>query len=323
MRHRIAAAMVAVVAIAMLGLTATPASAATDGDWTLYPPIVSTYQAQTLQPVNNNGSSNYAASTTDSIPLRFTLFRKTQTPVRFQSIFSDNPGNTADDFSFLSFSPSAPMTFADITNLSAVFSYTQGQSNAGSLRWEIDTPLGNLQIYYGDPPAWTGTGGTGVNMIGLPDLRYDTSQFLGGQFFDTYADALTLMGNLPIDDAALVLDSGWTANGDQRVFLTSATVNDNTWQKGKFHVTAPMPGPATFQITKLDSTPRKQTVNETETVPTTDTSGVYRVVEDGTVSPYPFYEYDISVPSLTGRGTYKMTITLGTQQIGSAKFDLI
>ena len=49
-------------------------------------------------------------------------------------------------------------------------------------------------------------------MINLADLRYDTSQ-VGGTFYDTYANAMTLVGDMAIIRASLVLDSGWA--GDQ------------------------------------------------------------------------------------------------------------
>ena len=82
-----------------------------------------------------------------------------------------------------------------------------------------------LFIYYGDYPNFTDcttNSQTGANMIGLSDLRYDTSQYPGGTFYDTYAHAQALMGNLPITRVSLVLDGGWA--GDQRLTLTSATV---------------------------------------------------------------------------------------------------
>ena len=45
--------------------------------------------------------------------------------------------------------------------------------------------------------------------------------------YDTYANAQALMGGLQITRVSLVLDSGWA--GDQRVNLTSATVNTDTF----------------------------------------------------------------------------------------------
>jgi len=306
----------------VLGLAGSASATAetTQGNWDLYPAITSTYQAQVLQPLNNDGSSNISSDTTGVIPVRFTLYRQTQSPVVFQSINSDNPGNTANDYSYLSFSPSAPMTFGDITNLSADFAFTQGQSIGGSMRWEIGTPDGNLFIYYGTAPNWTGTGGSGDNMIGQGDLRYDTSQFAGGSYSDTYAHAVTLLGSATVNYAEIVLDSGW-AQGDQQVSLTSATVNNNTWLKGKFHVTD-LPTPGTFRVVKKDSTPRGA-VNEVLTVTGTDTGSSYRVSDaPSSYSAYPAYEYNLPVSSLDGPGTYKLTIKIGGHQVGSAKFDL-
>ncbi len=60
------------------------------------------------------------------------------------------------------------------------------------------------------------------NMISMTDLRYDTSQYPGGTFYDNYAHAKALVGTSPIIRVSLVLDAGW--DGDQRLTLTSATV---------------------------------------------------------------------------------------------------
>ena len=60
---------------------------------------------------------------------------------------------------------------------------------------------------------------SGTNMIGLTDLRYDTSQ-IGGTFYDTYANAVDLINGdsgtpaLNVVSVSLNLDSGWLA--DQR-----------------------------------------------------------------------------------------------------------
>jgi hypothetical protein len=316
MRKRVISMIVATVAMTMLGLVATPASATTSGDWTLYPSLTSTYQAQVLQPVNNDGTSNWSVNTEGSIPIRFTLFRQTQTPVVFQSIGSDE--STTNDYSYLSFAPASPTSFGDITNLTADFTFSLGSSHGGALRWDIGTSAGSLHVYYGVGPNWTGTGGSGVNMIGQPDLRYDTSGIAGGSFYDTYVHAVELLGTTNVNYAALVLDGGWQA--DQRVSLKSATVNDNTWTKGKFHVTD-LPASAVFHVAKKDSTPRAA-INDTMSVSPPDTSGVYRVNGDPSYSDYPAYEYNLSVPSLNGTGTYKLTIKIGGQQVGSAKFDI-
>ena len=118
------------------------------------------------------------------------------------------------------------MTFNDIAELSAVYAFTDGNCHGGALRWQVRTDANHaLFIYYGDSPNFTDcttNSQTGANMIGLQDLRYDTSQYTGGTFYDTYAHALELMGNLPITRVSLMLDGGW--GGDQRLTLTSAKV---------------------------------------------------------------------------------------------------
>ena len=111
---------------------------------------------------------------------------------------------------------------------------------AGALCWlngrEIGrTPLSVDFIYYGDYPSFTDcTTNTqsGANMVGLSDLRYDTSQYSGGTFYDTYAHAQALVGTSPIIRVSLVIDSGWqnAPNGDQRLTVSNTTVNDNVYQ---------------------------------------------------------------------------------------------
>jgi hypothetical protein len=162
--------------------------------------------------------------------------------VIFQSIGSDS--DTNNDYSFLSLTPSSTITFADINNLTAVYNFTTGDCHGGSLRWQVRTDASHvLYIYYGVSPQFGngGTGGctttssgganqTGLNLLAQPGLRFDTSQY-GGTFYDTYANAVALMGSLQISRVSLVLDSGWqdAPNGDQILTLTNATVNTNTF----------------------------------------------------------------------------------------------
>jgi len=53
-------------------------------------------------------------------------------------------------------------------------------------------------------------------------LRYDTSQ-VGGTFYDSYANAQTLVGTLNALRASLVIDSGWFA-GDQTLNISNVTL---------------------------------------------------------------------------------------------------
>ena len=69
-----------------------------------------------------------------------------------------------------------------------------------------------LFIYHGDAPNFTESmtnNQSGVNMVGLSDLRYDTSQNPGGNVLDTYAHALEVIDrDTPVTRVSLVLDGG-------------------------------------------------------------------------------------------------------------------
>ena len=85
-------------------------------------------------------------------------------------------------------------------------------------------------VYYGAAPNFADTAAdqSGDNMLDKTDVRFDTSQYAGGTFYDTWAHAKTLVGETtPVTSVSLVLDSGW--GGNQVVDLTSATVNGNTF----------------------------------------------------------------------------------------------
>lgn len=52
--------------------------------------------------------------------------------------------------------------------LSADFTWETGQNHTGSMCWIINTPDGNVWVYYGDivgTGVYTGTSGSGANMI--------------------------------------------------------------------------------------------------------------------------------------------------------------
>ena len=82
-------------------------------------------------------------------------------------------------------------------------------------------------------------------MVGLSDLRYDTSQYPGGNFYDTYAHALEVIGrDTSVTKVSLVLDGGWA--GSQRATVSNITVNDNVYQwnaggNGEFAPTCDLP----------------------------------------------------------------------------------
>jgi hypothetical protein len=165
----------------------------------------------------------------------------------------------------------------------------------------------SLFIYYGESPNLTDcttNSQSGVNMIGQSDLRYDTSQYPGGSFYDTYAHAVELMGSQPIIRVSLVLDSYW-AGGDQRATISNTTVNDteydfNTGGSGTFAPTCDLPN-ATIEVGKGDSTANGDINEDAVQRSLADSGNHFRIVDCK-------YQYILSIPSLNGAGTYRVTI---------------
>jgi hypothetical protein len=332
-------------ALIAAGLMVSTASAATTtGTWTQYPTGTAVYEAQVQQPINTANTSNWNSKSKGAIPVMFSLSSGTGSAV-FQSIYSDQnfviPPYTgtgpcgfgtatvnANDCAYMSFSPSPSLTFSQITDLHATYNFATGDCHGGSLRWEIDTAQGNLFIYYGAGPNFTDcttSNQSGVNMIQQTDARFDTSQIAGGTFYDTYTHALSLIGNTQIQDAALVLDSGW--GGDQILTAgTTATVNDNTqtWNSGGTGIVAPtcnLPA-ATIQVGKTDPVADGQLNEEPVQSSLADSGNAFRVVDCK-------YQYILSIPSLASSGTYYVEIKIGGVRVptpaspgGSVKFDL-
>jgi hypothetical protein len=312
--RRLTAVAGALVCAAAIGAAAW---AATSGNWTTYPGQAATYETAVQQPINADGSSNFKANGKAVIPIKFAL-KQGLGEFRFESIFSDL--GTDNDASFASFTPSTTLLFKDLTNLVANYAFTLGNCHGGSLRWSVRvSATQSVFIYYGDYPNFTEcktTSQTGVNMIGLPDLRYDTSQIAGGTFYDSYTHALELVGDLPIVRASLVLDSGWA--GDQRLTLTSATVNDNTFTPqapSALTQTCDLPSNATIKITKTAGVASGD-VNEPLTIQPNDSDGVFRVVDCKLM-------YNLATSSLSGVGTYRVSVVVnGVEASTPALFDL-
>ena len=290
-----------------------------NGTWEAYPGQSATYSAAVQPPINADGSSNFKANGRAVIPVKFALSQGTG-PFVFASIYSDtSPDN---DYSYLSFTPNSTFTFNNITQLKAVYAFTQGNCHGGALRWSVRTsPTQSVFIYYGDYPSFgdcTTNSQSGTNMIGLSDLRYDTSQYPGGTFYDSYAHAQTLIGTSPIIRVSLVLDGGWA--GDQVVNLTSATVATGTFSDT---FTVPSPTPLTaicptqqalIGITKVSTSPTGD-VNEPMTIQPQDNDGIYRIVDCK-------YMYNLATSSLMGAGTYDVYATIDGTTFHVATFDL-
>jgi hypothetical protein len=110
------------------------------------------------QPINADGSSNFKANGNAVIPIKLGLASGSG-PFVFESIGSNS--STPDDISYVSFTPSSPLTFSEITELSAVYEFTLGDCHGGSLRWQVRTsPTQAVFIYYGTHPQF-GNGAVG------------------------------------------------------------------------------------------------------------------------------------------------------------------
>jgi hypothetical protein len=311
-----------IAVLLVAGLLVTPALASTvttpNGTWEAYPGQAASYGAAIQQPINADGSSNFKANGKAVIPVKFALSQGLGAFV-FESILSDSsPDN---DYSFVSFTPSSPVLFNQITELSSVYAFTLGNCHGGSLRWSVRvSPTQSVFIYYGDYPNFTDcttNSQSGTNMISLADLRYDTSQ-VGGTFYDNYAGAIALVGNMQIIRASLVLDSGWA--GDQRVTLTSATFktaafSDTFVPSPPSALTATCPTQAaSIRITKVDGLPSGD-VNEPLSIQPQDNNSLFRIVDCK-------YMYNLATSSLSGVGTYTVYATIDSTTFTVATFDL-
>jgi hypothetical protein len=258
-------------------------------------------------------------------------------PAAFESIGSDT--NTDNDFAYVSFAPSpSSIVVNDIAILQTDYNFTLGDCHGGSLRWQVRTSATQaMYIYYGTPPEFGngGVGGctpaspggvdqSGVNMIGQLDLRYDTSQYPGGTFYDSYAHAMTLIGTTPVIRASLVIDSGW--GGDQRLNVSNTFVNDNEYDfvsatGGDFTPTCDLPA-ARIEVGKSDPVVDGAINEQPVQGSIADDGNLFRVVDCK-------YQFILSIPSLQGSGTYRVEIKIDGTSVptpgspgGKVKFDL-
>lgn len=133
--------------------------------------------------------------------------------------------------------PGDPWEFQDIWWLSTDFDVTDDDCFGGSPRFavRIDTDGNgiadaNVHIYLGPVPNFSGcpTGWqVGTNLIGISETRYDLTQ-VGGTFYDTYANAVTLVGTKTVTRVLLIVDSGWGfGDGEQTILVDNVTVNEH------------------------------------------------------------------------------------------------
>jgi hypothetical protein len=306
-----------------------------NGTWTAYPGQSAVYQTAVQQPINTDGSSNFKANGKAVIPIKMKLSQGLGA-FAFQSVLSN--ASNADDYSYLNWTPTAPITFADITSLIATYNFTDGDCAGGSLRWTLTLNDGGvwkrLDIHYqpganGISQQTCAAGTSGANMIGSSDTIYVTQQFNDTHSFpsaynNNYADTVSQLGSLPVRGMTLIVDSGWGANGDQVVNLANATVSvggsspyTEAFTPQPASATTPTcpTAPASVQITKTDGAPTGA-VNEPVTIQPQDTNNMFRIVDC-------MYMYNLATSSLSGAGTYQVTAVIGgVPASGPAVFDL-
>jgi hypothetical protein len=325
--------------------TRTFAQTSTAGTWTHFPEQTTQYTVSVRAPIKLNGSSQF--NTGSIIPLRFNLFGALNS-LRFESVWSDDfpegqEGNFDNQFAFVSFKPASAITFNDVHTLKANYEFTEGNCGGGSLRWSITFDINNdnanddpedptdgtandrsVFIYYGGYPNFDectlgANDQSGVNMLEFTDLRFDTSQ-VGGTFYDSYANAQSLVAGLTIASVSLAVDSGWRQNElgeflDQRVDLASAEVNGNVF--------VPLSG----DVAQICANLPTASINIVEDVNGTveNPASVQQKFEDtvfGTSNDCT-YSYNLSSNSLFGPGQYAAFVVINGQALQTpARFKL-
>jgi hypothetical protein len=301
--------------VMLLGTGVAQASTQPLGDnWTLDSPSNSTtsYTAQIQQPINPDGSSTWPAKR-GVLPVQFKLTKSTSSEVTFESIYSD--ADPSNDYSSLTYSPSG-LTIENLTVLKAHYSWLQGTPHGGSLRWTVNTDLGNLHVYYGNNPNFVDESlatGSGVNLLDAPavnDLRFDTSGIAGGTFYDSWNHAKQLLAGQNINWVSLVVDSGW--GGDQKLNVVDATVNESTKTMPVSTYSAPVQTnepDATVEVVRYNDGVAETIATETLSSAQGDTGGVFRKV-DGK------YIYNLKAETL-GKGGFKVYMVIDGQRVDS------
>jgi hypothetical protein len=320
---------------------------------TTLPPTVS-YSATVQQPINAPGQiPSVFSNKTRTIPVKYAMTKCTAPggtadhyPGLLQSDSTLDPGvvpgaNSDVGASNLNWSPpsGANLTVGEITSLMAHFQWQQGQNQAGSMRWTINTNLGNVDVYYGEPfNTGAGTVDSGTNMItdaNLPSsnpARVDT--WTGGNInYDTWFNNVTLnptVANEPVNWIGLIVDSGFA--GPEAVQLTDASIStsvtpDTTYTPGD--TTTPGGSPTCAPDTtdnfwlylykSSGATPAAQ-IDETLIDNTQgDTGGQFRLVNG-------FYMYNLplsQLPDLTASYTIGISPhSDGSNPVGQVTFGL-
>ncbi len=217
------------------------------------------------------------------------------------------------------YTPTTAMTLSDITSLSAVYTFTTGDCQAGSLRWEIGTPSGSVYVYFYNPNSPTSpvckdaNNRSGVNLLTLGGNAEALNLGASVQY-DSWANVVAAYPNVAVDWIGVVVDSG---PPDEVVNLSSATINGtNTFTPdpaGAMTTVCPT-DEATISIDKVDGA-SSGAVNDVTSIQPNDTDGIFRIVDCK-------YMYNLATSSLSGVGTYTVSATINGSTFTVGSFDL-
>jgi hypothetical protein len=165
------------------------------------------------------------------------------------SLFGDamlvSPGNNSPTAAQIRYDPAGPgfggvdftipagLTVADLNNLSTDYKFVVGSCRDGSPRFQVNvtngTVSGNIFIYIGSPPSYTGCPQNiwlNTGNLATPISVVDTSQLPLGTFYDVYGAAQTKYGSYQVTGIQLVADgfSGIT----QTTHVDNVMINDQT-----------------------------------------------------------------------------------------------
>ena len=153
-----------------------------------------------------------------------------------------NPGNAAELASVepggsagVDLTSDTVATLDDLANLATDYNFTENSCGGGSPRFQVNLDngagdTGNLFVYLGPPPSYTGCATnvwTSTGNLVAPTSLVDTTQLDGGAFYDTYAAALIKYGSYEVTGIQLVADGEWAFAGDQVVLMDNIEVNSD------------------------------------------------------------------------------------------------
>lgn len=145
------------------------------------------------------------------------------------SLFGDaqlvSPGNSSPTAAQIRYDPSGPgfggvdftipsgLTVAGLNNLATDYKFVAGSCSGGSPRFQINVTngptSGNIFVYIGPPPSYTGCApGIWLNTgnLAAPTNLVDTSQLPLGSFYDPYANAQLKYGSYQVTGIQVVAD---------------------------------------------------------------------------------------------------------------------